>query len=121
MRVAIVKVSRQPIKSNLWISVIKELQDRKQRVNLNFKQEADLNIVLSGQFENPGGYSGKRVMILNKNEWVPAKGNAWDNMYRDIVKHYYDDIVDVTDKTPKQIAQTVIDYIHAEERKTDKR
>ena len=52
-------------------------------------------------------------MVLNRNEWVPVVGKAWETMYGDILKHYYDDIVDVTDKTPKQIAKTVIDYIHA--------
>ena len=90
------------------------------KVNTNFKEAADLNIVLSGQFENPQGYTGKRVMVLNRNEWVPVAGKAWETMYGDILKHYYDDIVDVTDKTPKQIAKTVIDYIHAEERQADK-
>ena len=104
----------------MWLDVINEIMNKKMKVNTGFSEKADLNIILSGQFENPRGFTGKRVMILNKKEWVPSKGNAWDTMYRDIVKHYYDDIVDVTDQTPKQIAQTVIDYIHAEERKTNK-
>jgi hypothetical protein len=120
MRSVIIKIPRQPLGSNLWINVINEIMNKKLKVNTSFKESADLNIILSGQFENPRGFTGKRVMILNRKEWLPAKGNAWENMYRDIVKHYYDDIVDVTDKTPKQIAQTVIDYIHAEERKAYK-
>jgi hypothetical protein len=122
MRTAIIKIPRQPLRSNLWINVINEIMNRKFKVNTNFKEEADLNIVLSGQFENPRGFNGKRVMILNKREWIPSEGgNSWDNMYRDIVKHYYDEIIDVTDKNPKEIANTVVEYIHAEERKADKR
>lgn len=115
----IIKVSRLP-KNNIWLNVIRELQNNKFKVRTNFKTKADLYIVLSGQFENPRGYNGKRVMILNKKEWCPYGANAWDYMYKDIVKHYYDDIVDVTDKTPKDIVQTIKDYIHAEERKADK-
>jgi hypothetical protein len=120
MQTSIIKVDRQPVGITFWISMIKELQDSKFTVRKDFKTKADLNIVLSGQFENPVGYTGKRVMVLNKNEWMPKQGNAWDKMYGDIVKHYYDDIIDVTKLTPKQAATKVIDYIHAEERKADK-
>jgi hypothetical protein len=121
MRTSIVKVNRQPVGVIFWISMIKELQDNRFTVRMDFKTKADLNIILSGQFENPVGYTGKRVMVLNKNEWVPRQGNAWDKMYGDIVKHYYDDIIDVTKLSPKQAAIKVIDYIYAEERKADKR
>ena len=120
MQKAIIKVNRQPLGSTLWLSVIKELQDRKFIVRRDFKTKADLNIVLSGQYENPVGYTGKRVMVLNKNEWIPVKKNAWKYMYRDIVKHYYDEIIDVTGEPPKRIAEKIIDYIHAEERKAGK-
>jgi hypothetical protein len=121
MQTSIIKVNRQPVGITFWISVIKCLQDNKLKVRKDFKTTADLNIVLSGLFENPRGFTGKRVMVLNKNEWAPAQGSAWDRMYGDIVKHYYDDIIDVTKLLPKQAAIRVIDYIHAEERKADKR
>ena len=120
MRSAIIKVSRQPQRSVLWLSVIKALQDKKFKVFKDFSKPADVNIVLSGLFENPNGYTGKKVLVLNRNEWHPAKFNAWGSMYRDIVKHYYDEIVDVTDKTPKEIVNTVIEYIDAQERQTHK-
>lgn len=121
MQTSIIKVNRQFAKGmEFWISVIKFLQDKEFKVRINFKTKADLNIVLSGMFENPRGFTGKRVMVLEKNEWLPQKFNAWDTMFRDIITHYYDDIIDVTGLTPKQTALKVIDYIHAEERKADK-
>lgn len=119
MQTSIIKVNRQGT-TGYWVQVIKFLQDNKFIVRKNFKTKADLNIVLSGQFENPVGFTGKRVMFLNKNHWVPREGNAWDTMYGDIVKHYYDDIIDVTKLTPKQAAIRVMEYINAEERKADK-
>ena len=121
MQTSIIKVDRQGNDTgNFWLGVIKFLQDNKFVVRKDFRTKADLNIILSGQFENPVGFTGKKVMVLNKNNWVPVPGNAWDTMYGDIVKHYYDDIIDVTKLTPKQAAIRVIDYIHAEERKADK-
>ena len=122
MQTSIIKVNRVGIGAalNFWLGVIKALQDNKFIVRKDFKTKADLNIVLSGQFENPVGFTGKRVMVLNKNPWVPAAGKVWDEMYADIVKHYYDEIIDVTELTPEQAALRVIDYIHAEERKADK-
>jgi len=119
MQTSIIKVNRQG-QTGYWVQVIKFLQDNKFIVRKDFKTKADLNIVLSGQFENPVGFTGKKVMILNKNHWVPIKENAWDNMYRDITKHYYDEIIDVTKLSPKQAAIRVIEYIHDEERKADK-
>jgi hypothetical protein len=120
MQTSIIKVDRQPVGITFWISVIKCLQDNKLTVRKDFKTKADLNVVLSGLFENPRGFTGKRVMVLNKIEWSPAPGNAWDRMYGDIVKHYYDDIIDVTKLTPKQAAIRVMEYINAEERKAGK-
>lgn len=120
MQYSIIKVERIPKGSNFWLHVIKELQHNKFSVQKDFSKKADLNIVLSGAFENPRGYNGKRVMVLQKKDWVPFKLNAWDNMYRDIVKHYYDEIIDVTAMNPASAAKTIIDYIHAEEWKTYK-
>ena len=103
-----------------WLSVIKQLQDNGLKVYRNFKTKADLNIVLSARFENPRGYDGKRIAVVETREWFPPEYNGWDNMFRDIVKHYYDDIINVTGKQSKETAKMVIDYIHAEERKADK-
>ena len=119
MRSAIIKVARQPQHSVLWLSVIKTLQDKKFKVLKDFSKPADVNIVLSGLFENPVGYTGKKVLVFNSGEWYPSKLNAWDAMYRDIVKHYYDEMIDVTGKTPKEIVNTVIGYINAQERQTN--
>ena len=119
MRSAIIKVARQPQHSVLWLSVIKTLQDKKFKVLKDFSKPADVNIVLSGLFENPVGYSGKKVLVFDIREWHPYKFNAWENMYRGIVKHYYDEMINVTGKTPKEIVNTVIGYIHAQERQTN--
>ena len=115
---AIVKVERVS-KGSRWISVIQKLQQKRYPVQKSFPKWADVNLVLSGQFENPRGYNGKRVLFFDKNEWQP-RGKGWDTLYGDIVKHYYDEIIDVTDMSVSQTAQAVIDYIHAEERETDK-
>jgi hypothetical protein len=99
--------------------VIQKLQQQRHPVQKSFPKWADVNIVLSGLFENPRGCKGKRVLFFDKNEWQP-RGRGWDTLYGDIVKHYYDEIIDVTEKTFSETAQAVIDYIHAEERKADK-
>jgi hypothetical protein len=120
MRTAIIKVKRMDYSAKFWLGVIQELQRRKFKVYKNFKETGDLNIILSGLFENPTSCKNKKVLILERNEWAPNKLNAWDNMFRDIVKHYYDEIIDVTGKTPYHVAGMVIDYINAQERKADK-
>ena len=120
MKTSIIKCDRIESGNNFWIGVIKALQDKKFVVRRDFKTKADLNIVLSGVFENPRGFKGKRVMVLEKKEWWPSKFNAWDSMYRDIVKNYYDEIIDVTGKTTAQVANIVADYINAQERQADK-
>lgn len=119
MRSTIVKVVRQPQNSNLWLGVIKELQDRKFKVRRNFKTPSEMVVVLSGLFENPVGFSGKKVLILNRDEWQPRKLDAWGAMYHGIVKHYYDEIIDVTGLIPKNVATVVSEYIDAQERQTD--
>ena len=121
MLTAIVKVERMDTASKgaRWFAVIQKLQQQRFPVQKNFIKKADLNIVLSGLFENPRGFNGKRVLFFDKNEWKPLRG--WDTLYGDIIKHYYDDMVDVTEMNFGETAQAVIDYIHAEERKADKR
>ena len=121
MRTAIVKVERlaKGGRGSRWIAVIQKLQQKRYPVQKNFTKLADLNLVLSGQFENPRGYNGKRVLFFDKKEWQPSN-KGWDTLYGDIIKHYYDDMVDVTEMNFSETAQAVIDYIHAEERKADK-
>jgi len=119
MRTAIVKIERVS-KGSRWLSVIQKLQQKRFSVQKDFPKWAEVNIVLSGQFENPRGCKGKRVLVFDKNEWQP-RGKGWDTLYGDIIKHYYDDMVDVTEMSFNETAQAIIDYIHAEERKTDKR
>jgi hypothetical protein len=58
-------------------------------------------------------------LFFDKNEWQP-RGKGWDALYGDIVKHYYDDMIDVTEMNFVEISQAVIDYINAEEQKADK-
>ena len=118
MRTAIVKVDRIQ-QTSRWLPVIQKLQQKRFPVQKNFTKKADLNIVLSGLFENPRGFNGKRVLFFDKNEWQP-RGKGWDTLYGDIVKHYYDEMIDVTEMNFSETAQAVIDYIHAEERKADK-
>jgi len=118
MLTAIVKVERVSNGSR-WLSVIQKLQQQRFPVKKSFTKKADLNVVLSGLFENPRGFNGKRVLFFDKKEWQPS-GRGWDTLYGDIVKHYYDDMVDVTEMNFAETAQAVIDYIHAEERKADK-
>jgi hypothetical protein len=99
------------------------LNDKGNTVYQSFRNKTEMTVVLSGQFENPMLIHGKRVLFFNKHEWFPCvkdKDNAWDTMYRDIVKHYYDDMIDITGIHPRAAAQRVMDYIDAEERKTDK-
>ena len=120
MRTAIIKTERMPADGGFWLMVIKGLHDSGLKVYRDFKNKADVNVVLSGAFENPKGYTGKRVMVLYKNDWKPSILNAWDNMYRDIVKHYYDEILDATDLTVFQTVELVSKYINAQERQTDK-
>jgi len=118
MRTVIVKIERVADGSR-WFSVIQKLQQQRFQVKKDFTTKADLNVVLSGMFENPRGYKGKRVLFFDKNEWQP-RGKGWDTLYGDIVKHYYNEMIDVTEMNFSETAQAVIDYIHAEERKSYK-
>lgn len=54
--------------------------------------EADTFVVIGGQSVNPLALNGKRILILHKGGWE----NKWDFLYRDVLKHYYHKIVDVT-------------------------
>ena len=113
MQTAIVKANNRVTKR--WLSVIKEFQDRKFKVLMEYPKQADVNVVLSGKFENPMGGKGKRVLVLDKKEWF-----HWEQLYGPIVKHYYDAIIDITDLAYKPAVDEIIRYVHAQERQAHK-
>lgn len=119
MREAIIKVNHKGIEKR-WLPLIKALQDSGHKVYRDFPKWADTYIVLSGQFESVRKPGPKRVMILDRSEWYPATGNGWENMYHGIVKHFYDEFIDVTGKNIKERCKIILDYIDAQKRTTDK-
>jgi hypothetical protein len=119
MREAIIKVNHKGIEKR-WLPLIKVLQDSGQKVYQDFPKWADTYLVLSGQFESVRKPGPKRVLVLDRDEWRPVSGNGWKNMYHDIVKHFYDEFLDVTGKTIKERCAAILGYIDAEKRKAHK-
>jgi hypothetical protein len=70
MRTVIVKVDRMAIGSTKWLGTIQKLQQKRYPVQKSFKNKADLNIVLSGAFENPCGFNGCFLTRTNGNQEV---------------------------------------------------
>lgn len=117
MQTAIIKVTNIGAERK-WIPIIKKLQDKGYTVHREFPKWSEVNIVLSGQFENPRGGNGKRVLVLDQNEWYPA-GVGWERLYKNLVSPFYDEIVDVTDKTFGETANIIAEFADAKKRQTN--
>ena len=72
-------------------------------------ENPDISIVLSGKAENPLAIKGKRVLFMTRGEWNP-KGYGW-NLFESILKHYYDEIVDITYCSLTEAVEKIKDYI----------
>lgn len=116
MREAIIKVNNKGIEKR-WLPLIKALQEIGHTVYRDFPKWADCYIVLSGQFESVRPPGAKRVMVLDSTEWHPVGGDGWKNLYQPIVKHFYDEFIDVTGKSIKERCKAITEYIDAERRK----
>jgi hypothetical protein len=93
-----------------WWPVISELVDRGHKVYCE-AEPADVSIVMSGQFENPLSFSGKRVLAFAPGEWLPEYW-GW-RFWGRILEHYYDDHIDLTGtKTIAAAVDKIVEYVN---------
>jgi hypothetical protein len=85
-----------------WKPIIDELESRGYRVNIEYV-DADVAIVLGGRYNNPILWN-KKILFYNHTHW----GNLWHGMYEDVVRKYYDRMVDATSGTLEGIVDTII-------------
>lgn len=60
-------------------------------------------IILCGKYENPTVLDGYKVLFYHKNEWV----GQWD-FFQPILEEYYDEMIDATELSLQQTAETII-------------
>jgi hypothetical protein len=111
MEVAVATTKRTE-KLDKWDEIVKHLEKRRVPVLRNPSADADVTIVLGGLFENPAMIKGKRVLAVKPTDWFssvpPPKG--WF-LYRDMLKAYYEDFIDLSGLNPKRSAQRIKEYI----------
>lgn len=106
MSVAVIKSSRTN-EQRTWDATVNYLIQNGVPVNSD-SVESDTFIVLGGQFENPLCLNGKRILLYKKQEWYPSiMSQGWDVMYSNLLKHYYDEMIDCSDDSPKDILEKV--------------
>ena len=108
----LIGIFKRPEEFNNWIPVIHALQGHRLDVWGDLEiDDLDASISLGGKGENPLAVPGRRILVFNQEEWSP-KGRGWKHFWRDVVKHYYHDLLDVTDcKTPNEAAGKIMDFM----------
>ena len=98
-----------------WQHVAQFIRDKGYPVDTD-KSEADVSIVLSGRFENPLIFKGKKVMAYDAMEWLRNVPLPWGfNAYKEILEEYYDDFIDLTNLNVEERVEKIIEYIKGEE------
>lgn len=102
--------------SREWLPLISMLKRKGYSVYDGYTPDnPDLNVILSGQFENPNNFKGPTLLVWHSDEWADT-----EYLFRTIVPYYYDHMVDVTTtKTVGECLQLIEDKI-AEIRETCK-
>ena len=108
----LIGIFKKPEEFNNWIPVIHALQRHGLEVWGGVKtDDLDVSIILSGKSENPLAVPGRRVLVFNQDEW-PPKGRGWKHFWYGVIKHYYHDLLDVTDcVTPNDAADKITNYM----------
>ena len=76
---------------DIWTVLIKRIQKQGHKV-LDCPEKCDVSIVLSGKFENPSCFYGKRVLLFHSAEW-----GDFSDFFHKILTRYYDKVIDITD------------------------
>ena len=77
--------------ARFWSELIEYLEVKGHDI-LDHPEKCDVSIVLSGRFENPNCFYGKKILLFNRQEWT----GGLDYFFHRILEKYYDDIIDVT-------------------------
>lgn len=108
---ATVKVYKADRGHPFWQHVAGFIRDAGYTVDKD-KSDADVSIVLSGRFENPLIFKGKKVMAYDAMEWLRNVPIPWGfESYKVILDEYYDDFIDLTNLNVQERADKVIEYI----------
>lgn len=74
-----------------FLEIARELENKGHKV-YDKAVDGERFIVLGGKSENPLCLKGHRTLIFHTAQW----GNKWRGFFFDILKHYYDKVVDVS-------------------------
>ena len=86
-----------------WKPIVDELENRGYRVNRDYV-DADVAIVLGGRYNNPILWD-KRVLFYNHTHW----GNLWHGVFHDVVREYYNKLIDATNGNLEGIVGKIIE------------
>lgn len=86
-----------------WLGVIESIEKNGSKV-LDYPEQCDVSVVLSGKFENPNCFYGKRIVLFHRQEW-----EGFDGLFHKILKRYYDKVIDVTKRSPEDVLKIISD------------
>jgi len=88
-----------------WQHLVRALNKKGIELN-NEPKQCDVSIVLSGQHINPFALTGRKVLLAYSPEW----GDLFHHMFLPVLKHYYDEIIDIYRKSVDDIVEIVQTY-----------
>ena len=90
-----------------WIKVVRELENRGHTVHTQYTP-CDIGIILGGRFNNPLLFK-KRILFYNSRQW----GGLWDGMYSDVLREYYNKMVDVSFDALEGVVEKIVEEFNS--------
>ena len=83
---------------------------------LSKPEKADVSIVLSGTWENPGVLEGKRILMYSIGDWMEKEPEIVRKykfeLWRPVLEEYYDELISLTGMDNKTKAARIIKKIN---------